>query len=87
MVNIVVKPANTEITLTTANTVYGAKAVRLVNIGANAALITVGAVANNTFAGTFSLRSNSEAVVQKQPTDTLAANTNSVIVATPVAWL
>jgi hypothetical protein len=86
MVNIVVKPANNEITLTTANTVYSAKAVRLVNTGAAVSVITVGAVANGTLAGSFSLRANSEVVVQKQPTDTLASSA-STVVATPVAWL
>lgn len=87
MVNIVVKPANTEITLTTANTVYNSKAVRLVNIGANAALITLGAANTGTFAGTFSMAAGSSVTVQKQTADTLAANTNSVILAVPVAWL
>jgi hypothetical protein len=83
MVNIVVKPANTEITLTSANTVYSSTAVRLVNIGANACLITVSGAAN----GTFTMRTQSEVVVKKTPSDTVAANTNSTILASPVAWL
>jgi hypothetical protein len=87
MVNIVVKPGNTEITLTTANTVYGSQAVRLVNIGANASLITVAQGANSATAnGTFTLRANSEVVVKKTPVDTVAANTNSVVLATPVGF-
>ena len=82
---IAVKPANTEISLSTANTVYNSKLVRLVNINAGAALVTLGAVANGTLAGTFTIRSNSEIIVPKQPLDTLASNT--AILACPVAWL
>lgn len=88
MVQIVVKPGNTEITLTTANTVYGSQGVRLTNIGANAALITVAPGANSTTpAGTFTLRAASEVVVKKNTVDTVAANSNSLVLATPVAFL
>ena len=81
MSEIHIKPLNTEISLSTANVVYGAAAVRLVNITANAVLVTVSGSAN----GTFTLRSNSEVVVKKKGTDTLAAN--AAILATPVAWM
>lgn len=86
MVNIVVKPNNTEISLSTANTVYGARAVRLVNTTAGAVLITITAGANTgTANGTFTLRSNSEVIVPKTPTDTITAN--AAILATPVAFM
>lgn len=77
------KPLGTEITLTTANTVANSVAVRLVNIGANASLISVVA---NTVTSTTTLRANSEIIIKKTPQDTVAANTNSIILASPVAF-
>jgi hypothetical protein len=83
MVNIVVKPLNTEIALSAAaNTVYASKAVRVVNIGANMCLITVA----GAMPGSFTLPPSMSAVIPKQPTDTLICNTNSVILATPVGY-
>lgn len=84
MSNELVKAGNTEISLSTANTVYGAKSVRLVNITANAVLITT---ASNTGGAnsTFTLRSNAEVYVLKNPTDTIAAN--AAILAVPAAIL
>lgn len=78
-----IKPLGTEITLSTANTVANSTAVRLVNIGANASLITVTV---NAVASTITLRSNSEFIVKKTPPDTVAANSNSIVLASPVAF-
>jgi len=78
-----IKPLGTEITLSTANTVASSTAVRLTNIGANASLITVTV---NSVASTFTLRANSEISVKKTPQDTVAANSNSIVLAAPVAF-
>lgn len=83
----VIKTANVEISVTTANTVYGSTLVRLCNITANAILITVGGTSTGTLAssnGTFTVRSQSEAFVKKAPADTIAAN--AAILASPVGF-
>lgn len=77
----VIKPTANQISLTTANTVYGSPVVFVSAI--NAAVITV---ASNTGAvtGTFTIPANQYIYVQKLPTDTIAANV--AVYATPAAY-
>lgn len=67
----IIKPTANQISLTAANTVYGAPIVFVSTT--TAALITV---ASNTGAnvGTFTLPANQYIYVQKLPTDTIASN-------------
>jgi ATP-dependent protease HslVU (ClpYQ) peptidase subunit len=76
----IIKVANTEISVTAANTVYGSQLVRLCNITAGNILITVA----GSEAGTFTVRANTEVYVKKAPTDTIAAN--AAISAAPVGF-
>jgi hypothetical protein len=67
----IIKPSANQITLTTANTIYGAP---IVFLSANAsALITVTSNASVVI-GTFVMPANQYIFVQKSPTDTLTAN-------------
>jgi hypothetical protein len=67
----IIKPSANQITLTTANTIYGAP---VVFVSANAsALITITSNAS-VVTGTFVIPANQYIFVQKLPTDTLTAN-------------
>lgn len=77
----VIKPTANQISLTTANTVYGSPVVYISTTAA--ALITV-ASNTGTTTGTFTLPANQYIYVQKLPTDTIAANVT--VYATPAAY-
>lgn len=77
------KIITTEITLTTNNTVSSNGLIRLVNIGANASLCSL-AFSNGLSYGSFTIRSGETLYVQKNYTDQLSANTNSIVLAVPV---
>jgi hypothetical protein len=66
----IVKPTANQITLTTANTVYGAQ---IVYIAATSTAVITTANASGTI-GTFTLPANQWIFVSKNPTDTIAAN-------------
>jgi hypothetical protein len=66
----IIKPTANQISLTTANTVYGSQIIYIAAV--NAAVITI---ANSTVTiGTFTLPANQFIFVSKNPTDTIAAN-------------
>lgn len=66
----IIKPTANQISLTTANTVYGSPVVYI--SATAAALITV--ANNGTTLGTFTLPANQYIWVAKNPTDTIASN-------------
>ena len=74
------KPLANEISLTTANTVANSTLVRVANDQSAAVLITVA----GTISGTITVLSKQEAIIVKQPTDTLAAN--AAVFAVPIAY-
>jgi len=66
----IIKPTANQISLTTANTIYGSPIVFI--SATSAAVITV---ANSTATtGTFTIPANQYIFVSKNPTDTIAAN-------------
>lgn len=67
----IIKPTANQITLTTANTVYGAAIVYVA--ATTAAVITITSNTSATI-GTFTIPANQYIYVQKLPTDTIAAN-------------
>jgi hypothetical protein len=67
----IIKPTANQISLTTANNVYGAPVVFV--SATSAALVTVASNTGTTI-GTFTLPANQYIYVQKNPTDTIAAN-------------
>lgn len=67
----IIKPTANQISLTTANDVYGSSIVFISAI--NAAVITV-ADNTGTAIGSFTIPANQYIYVQKKPTDTIAAN-------------
>jgi hypothetical protein len=67
----IIKPTANQISLTTANNIYSSQVVFVSAI--NAAVITLATSAGTTIA-TFTLPANQYIYVQKNPTDTLAAN-------------
>jgi len=84
-----IKILSTSITLTTANTVSGAKVVRIVNTSASPSLITQ-KNANGVSIGTIVLGAagcnfDSESVL-KQPTDTFESNSASGVFAVSVGY-
>lgn len=66
-----IKPTANQISLTTANTIYGAPVVYIA--ATTAALITV-TTNTSVVTGTFTVPANQYIFVQKSPTDTLTAN-------------
>lgn len=74
------KPLANEVSLTTANTVSNATLVRIANDQASAVVITVA----GTTPGTITVLSKQEIMIEKKPTDTLAAG--SAVLAVPVAY-
>lgn len=77
----IIKPTANQITLTTANTIYGSSIVFVSAI--NAALLTL-TDSGNTTIGTFTLPANQYIYVQKNPTDTITANV--AVYATPAGY-
>lgn len=67
----IIKPTANQISLTSANNVYSSKVVYLSAI--NAAVVTLASNTGTTIA-TFTLPANQYIHVEKNPTDTLAAN-------------
>jgi len=67
----IIKPTANQISLTTANTVYGAP---VVFISATSAAVITLASNTGTQIGTFTIPANQYIYVQKKPTDTIAAN-------------
>jgi len=67
----IIKPTANQISLTTANTVYGAP---VVFISATSAAVITLASNTGTQIGTFTIPANQYIYVQKNPTDTIAAN-------------
>jgi hypothetical protein len=66
-----IKPTANQISLTSANTIYGAPVVYIA--ATTAALITV-TTNTSVVTGTFTIPANQYIFVQKNPTDTLTAN-------------
>lgn len=77
----IIKPTANQITLTTANTVYGSQVVFISAI--TAAVVTV-AANTGTNIGTFTIPAGQYIYVQKLPTDTIAANV--AVYATPASY-
>ena len=67
----ITKPISAEISVTTANTVFNAKLVRI--YAANDALVTVSA-ANATVIGSFTMPAGDIELVEKNTSDTISAN-------------
>ena len=65
--------------------VNGAVVVRLVHIGAQEHLITIGDGAGTNI-GTFTLLNNSELMLEKKSTDTLLVDSGSDVLAVSVAY-
>jgi hypothetical protein len=74
------KPLANEMSLTTANTVSNGTLIRIANDQATAVVITIA----GSRPGTISILSKQEAIIEKQPTDTLAAG--SAVLAVPIAY-
>ena len=70
---------------TSNTTVNGAVVVRLVHIGAQEHLITIGDGAGTNI-GTFTLLNNSELMLEKNSTDTLLVDSGSDVLAVSVAY-
>lgn len=67
----IIRPTANQISLTTANTVYGAP---IVFISATSAAVVTVAANTGTTIGTFTIPANQYIYVSKNPTDTIAAN-------------
>lgn len=76
----VIKPTANQISLTTANTIYGSQIVFI--SATSAAVITV--ANNGTTLGTFTIPANQYIFVSKGPTDTIASNV--AVFATPASY-
>ena len=86
MSGIVIKVLGAERTInSTANTISSAKCVRILNTGANAQ-INVSSTVSPESNGSLTMLTNTEVVIVKYASDTLTANTNSGVLATPIAF-
>jgi len=79
---MIIKPINTEITVSTANTVYDSALVR-VYASANT-VVTVEDVGANTVIGTFTMPENTVEIVEKIKTHSISGDNN--ILCTPVSY-
>lgn len=77
----IIKPTANQISLTTANNIYGAPIVFV--SATSTALLTI-ATNTATTIGTFTLPANQYIFVQKNPTDTIASNV--AVFATPASY-
>jgi hypothetical protein len=80
---MITKILNTEMSLSTANTVYDANVVRVFNNTAGNVLITR-TNSDDVVIGTCTLQANTVSLVEKNPTDTLTAA--SAVLATSIAY-
>jgi len=78
--------ANNEVTLGTANNVNNATLVRIVNPTATVHTVTVKNANGATTLSVFTVMGQSEIVVQKGATDTMAADAGTDLKATSVAF-
>jgi hypothetical protein len=76
----IIRPTANQISLTTANTIYGSQIVFI--SATSAAVITVANSGGNI--GTFTIPANQYIYVSKNPTDTIAANV--AVFATPASY-
>lgn len=84
MVDIIVKVNKPEISVTTANTVYGAALLRFYTPSSGSdALITVRS-ANGDVIGSLTQPAGFVEILNKNPFDTVESNT--AVLCTPVAW-
>lgn len=74
--------SNNELSISTANTVYGSRIVRLTNPTTAVVNCTI-AVNSSVNVASFSILGNSEIIVEKQPTYTIQG---TGVVASPVAY-
>lgn len=78
--------ANTVTLSTSNNTVGGARLVRIVNVGATAALITHFDVTANAQVGTYLLLANTDVCIEKMPVDWLTSNNAGNVQAVSIAY-
>ncbi len=78
---MIIKVTNTEISIATANTVYGAKVIRVVNPTTGNVVLTIG---NATVNGTITVLGNSSVIIEKEIHSHTLAGTG--LLAAPVTY-